>query len=204
MGSVVRAVATVGVALAVAVAAPYLGGVALSVLSIGGSAVALSAATAVAGLALSLAAGLVMQAFIPKPTSADLGWSHADNTMWMGPFGFVQHPDPPVAVMPAKRAHWLRDPCFLPGQRFALQDTRGTCMNKAIPEKWCILDRDAEIRRGDYFHFNVDDLSHYMHVGTIRACLTARAWPSGSLASIQCSASLCTSSPIRRGVAPTA
>ena len=71
MGKVVQIVAAIGISIAIAVAAPYLGGFLLHAIgTVTATALATSVATGIAASVLAIAAGLVMNAFVGKPSAS--------------------------------------------------------------------------------------------------------------------------------------
>jgi hypothetical protein len=164
MGKIVATLAVVAVAAAITYFAPSLG---LTVLhAFGSSAVAGSlaatAASAVVAVGLSVAASFAFQLLAPKPGTVRPG-SQASSTIvqtW-GSAGPATWPALPIDHLEPIRGGW-NDPGLLPGQRFALVKTRGTCMRPFIRDTWAIIDRDAVMRCGDYVLFGIDDMAGFL------------------------------------------
>lgn len=161
MGKVVKIVAVIAIAAAIAYFAPYLSG---TVLGLAGS-----AATAAVAATLSLAASMAFAALAPKPGShAPGGQPSAPIALEWGRHGKENWPIPAVDQMPPVDAGW-RCPIFYPWQRFAVVKTRGNCMLPSITGRWAVVERDATIKRGDYFLFGINDLRRYFKHDTIQA-----------------------------------
>lgn len=97
---------------------------------------------------------LITAAGLSAPKDA-LGWQHSQVV--------IARPLPTQETMPAK----LRDgpdPFFSAKKRLAISRMTGTCMGWANQRRYGVVDRDAEIRRGDLFMFGVDDFDHWTDV----------------------------------------
>lgn len=164
MGKVVKAAIGIGIAVAIAVAAPYLAPGIISAFGSIGVTVGLATATSIAMTALSVISAFALQALAPAPRTASqapVGWGWARSMGILLPFG-QKHEKPPVEEMAAKpRSRWL-DPLFWPWESIAIGGkSRGSCMAAVALGSWPVIDRDAPIRRGDYFVFGIDDYRSY-------------------------------------------
>jgi len=162
MGKVVKIVAVVAVAAAVAYFAPQISALILA----GASATTTAAITAAVAATLSLGASLALQAFASKPHTSTAPGRQASRGQPMTQDGFARSypPEPSGKTMPPVDEPWWRNGQFLPWQRFAVVPVRGTCMVPVMPRgtRWVVLDRCSPIKRGDMFLLKPDDLAEYM------------------------------------------
>lgn len=164
MGKVVKTLAVIAVAAAVAYFAPQISAVLLQALGSGAVAGSLAAtvATSFVAAGLAVAASYALQAFAYAPEDAPSGYRLA--TMQQDTTGLrmltVEPPAPaPEVLRPIEPRSW-RHAFFWPWQRFALIRIAGDCMEGAIPDgtAWGIVDREADIEPGCLFAFDVDDM----------------------------------------------
>lgn len=167
MGKVVKAVAVIAVAAAIAYFAPGIG---LGVLhAFGSTAVAGSFAATLAGTlvaaTLAAAASVALQAFSPKPHTSTAPGRQASRGQPLERDGFAwRHPaDPEKTCMEPIGERWWRDPLFLPWQRVAVRAVRGNCLAPTMTEKtrWVVVDRRQPITRDDFLLLKPDDLRAY-------------------------------------------
>lgn len=156
MGKVLKAVAIIAVAVAIAYFAPQLTPAFLS------SALGTAAATSIVATALSAVAGAAFQALTYAPGEQPSGYRRAFHEL-DGPLGSWIKREPPAPVgeqLAPIRAPWWRDPIFYPWQRLAIVSVRGDCMVPVLPSRrcWVLVDRLAPIAPGDLFVFGLDDL----------------------------------------------
>lgn len=144
MGKIVKAVAVVGLAIGIAVAAPYLAGF----IAAQGT-LAFSAAAAAIGVGLSTAAAVLTRALTAAPST----------TRSFFP-GSARPSITADTTSPRSPGRW-HDPIFMPWWRFAIEATTGDCMKPTIVDRWAIVDRFAPIRTGDLILIRVADQRRY-------------------------------------------
>lgn len=185
MGKVVAAVAIIAVAAAVAFAAPALAG-----LVVAKGTLAFTALSSVIATTLTIGAGALYKALSPAPgTTDDPGWQHsAPIALEWGKPSREQWP-----FMPNNAMHPIRPAgggwglfALIAGTRFALVQTRGTCLQSRYGRGWyAIVDREALIQAYQPFVFDVDDPARWQTMGA-RGWLARRwkAWTWGGLAKL--------------------
>ena len=156
MGKVLKAVAIIAVAVAIAYFAPQLTPAFLS------SAFGTAVATSIVATALSAVAGMAFQALTYAPGEQPSGYRRGFREL-DGPLGSWVEREPPAPFaerLEPIRAAWWRDPIFYPWQRLAIVSVRGDCMVPVLPSRrcWVLVDRLAPIAPGDLFVFGLDDL----------------------------------------------
>lgn len=160
MGKVIKAVAVIAVAVAIAYFAPQLAPAFLN------AALGTAAAASITATVLTAVAGMAMQALAGKPTTGTAPGRQSSRGMpreWEG-FGWRYPPDPEQRRMAPVAAAWWRETIFWPWQRFAITRIAGDCMVPVIPKtaRWIVVDRTAPINAGDQMVFRPDDLRAYM------------------------------------------
>jgi len=158
MGKVVKAVAVIALAVGVAVAAPYLAGFVAAQ-----GTFAFAAVSAAIGVALTTAAAALTRALTAAPSATRS--FHASSTR------------PAISAVvssPRSPGRW-RDPIFMPWWRFSIEPMTGDCMRPAVSDRWAIVDREAEIRAGDYILIRVADQRRYYWPGW-RQLAAWRGW----------------------------
>lgn len=155
MGKVIKVVAVIAVAAAIAYFAPQLTPAFLS------SALGPAAAAAVTASVLSAVAGMAMQALSAGP---DAPSGYRRPTLQRDDSGLrmieVEPPPPvPETMDPVEPRSW-RHAFFWPGQRRTIIRLSGDCMDGTILEthRWVIVDRYAAIEPGGLFAFDLDDM----------------------------------------------
>ncbi|MCP8892529.1 hypothetical protein [Sphingomonas faeni] len=155
MGKVIKTVAVVAIAVAIAVYAPQLTPAFLA------NIVGTAAATAITATALSFAANAAFQAIAASPADAPSGYRRSTNQIDHSGLRWVEvEPAAPAPeVLEPIEPTWLHS-FFFPGQRYSIVRLSGDCMLGVIPDetRWCVVDRLATIRPGDLFAFDLDDL----------------------------------------------
>ena len=171
MGKVLKIIAVIAIAAAIAYFAPTLGLTALHALGIGavaGSGIALAAGAVVASvLGIAASAAMTALAGAPHTGTAPGSQSSLSQPVIMGGLRFEYPPDPPVRCSPPIRDRWWRDPMFLPWETVASRATVGSCMAPILPagKTWVVVDRDATIQAGDICLFRPDDIDAYLRHG---------------------------------------
>ena len=192
MGKVVRAVAVIAVAAAIAYFAPTLGLSALHALGSTAAAgsFAASVATAVVATALSVAATAAYSALSPRPGTTPPPRTAAIAQEWGQAINYG--PSMPVDAFGAVHS-LLRGPWFPPGFAIGMTRTRGGCLKAAFgPGFFAVYDRFAPIRRGDLFLFDTDDAAGCFPDARRRLSwgglgkIAAGADPSRSMIAFQC------------------
>lgn len=156
MGKVVKAIAVIAIAAAIAYFAPTLAPAFLS------SALGAAAASAIVATTLTIATSMAFQAISASPADAPSGYRRGYRRQDVERFRWVEEPPAePVqeSLPPIEPRHWWWA-FFWPGQRFTIQRIAGDCMNGSAMEgaRWALVDRHAAIRLGDVFAFDLDDL----------------------------------------------
>ena len=158
MGKVVKAIAVIAVAAAVAYFAPQL----LPAL-IGSGTIATAVTTAIVSTAIAAAvsAGVSLLAGKPHTSTAPGRQETRGQPMEADGFGWRY---PPVHEMMPVDEPWWRNALFYPWQRRAIRPVRGNCMVPVVPAsaRWVLVDRRARILAGDVLLIRPDDLRAYL------------------------------------------
>ncbi|MCI1141704.1 hypothetical protein MOP88_04120 [Sphingomonas sp. WKB10] len=153
-----KALAVVAIAVGVAFAAPYLAGF----IAAQGT-LAFTAAAAVIGAGLTAAASAIIRALSAPPTATR---------------SFHPGSSRPVldatSTAPRSPGRW-RDPIFMPWWRFSIEPMTGDCMQPAVSDRWAIVDRQAEVRAGDFILIRVSDQRRYYWPGW-RQLVARKGW----------------------------
>lgn len=166
MGKVLKVVAVIAIAAAIAYFAPSLTPTFLS------TALGSAAATAVTATILSMAANVAMQALTVGP---DAPSGYRRPTMQRDATGLrlieVQPPPPaPEVLAPIEPRSW-RHAFFWPWQTRSVIRISGDCMDGTMLEtnRWAVIDRHAMIEPGAFFAFDLDDMwTAYFRTGRWR------------------------------------
>jgi hypothetical protein len=164
MGRVLKTVAVIAVAAAIAYFAPTLG-LQLAQLAIPGAVaggIAAGIGAAVVAATLSAVAGLAFQAISASPADAPSGIRRATIQRDASGLELVEvQPSTPelIDLAPIEPRHWWHA-YFFPGQRYDVIRLVGDCMDGLVAKnaRWALISRDNVIRPGDLFAFDLDDL----------------------------------------------
>lgn len=161
MGKVVKAVAVIATAAAIAYFAPYLSSTVLGF--VGTSATIASAAISAT---LALAATAALKALIGPP-SATIGLHRGSLTTQVET----------KTSQPRGETNW-RNPLFFPGARFAIEPITGECMLPVVSKqaRWMVIDRQATVRAGDLIVIRVGDQRQYYLPTWQALSLTRLVW----------------------------
>ncbi len=171
MGKVVRTVAILAVAVAVAAYAPQLSA---ALVHAGLSAAAAAAITAVAAAVVTTIGGAIVNAVLPAPRASVVPHTRAEMrraptfgfdglSLRRSPLSVREFADPDCLKAAAIQPPWWRDLYFLPWQRVSVVRSYGDCMAPTIPagKQWLVVDRLSEIKAGDIIVLSTDDLKSY-------------------------------------------